>query len=431
MINIKKHVLVIQIIMLVINVICFILLILALQEVRIGNLKFYKRSETINLDNISNVDITEISTKIDKFYHLKQVDFGSNNIHKDEKAFLESEYPDIIFKANLVIDLYGEKVRDNVTYLDLSKAKIDDALVDNLANFPYLEEVNLFNQDLSLEQMLSLKGVYPNVDFLFTIKHDGKKVASTVEDLDLKGTKLSYEEINKMLKLFPNLKTVDLSYSKLTNEECNNLRKAHPDLEINWVIYLGKWSLRTDATAFSVLITTFDYRRMTSKDIEVLKYCTKLKALDLGHQAITDISVIGEYLPDLRILILADNKISDISPIAKLKKLHYLELFINPIKDISPLKENKELVDLNLANLPQVRDITPILNLPKLERLMVNNIGAGWNGITKIRETYPNIMMVTTGNQSTHGGWRSHPRYFQMIDMFYNNYYGDEFAKYD
>ena len=64
---------------------------------------------------------------------------------------------------------------------------------------------------------------------------------------------------------------------------------------------------------------------MTSKDIQVLKYCTDLQALDLGHQRITDLSVIGNYLKDLRILILADNKVSDVSPLANLKHLHYLQ----------------------------------------------------------------------------------------------------------
>ena len=75
-----------------------------------------------------------------------------------------------------------------------------------------------------------------------------------------------------------------------------------------------------------MLIYDYDYVRLTSADIEVLKYCTDLQALDLGHQAITDISVIGDYLTQLRILILVDNKVNDLTPLSKLKHLHYLEL---------------------------------------------------------------------------------------------------------
>ncbi|MBQ4224266.1 MAG: leucine-rich repeat domain-containing protein, partial [Prevotella sp.] len=44
------------------------------------------------------------------------------------------------------------------------------------------------------------------------------------------------------------------------------------------------------------------------------RYCTKLKGLDLGHNAITDISFI-ENMPHLRVLILADNDLTDISPL--------------------------------------------------------------------------------------------------------------------
>ena len=427
----QKHYLVIECLLLVINVIALLFIFYSLKEVPIENLNFKRNTKVINLNNLNKIDIQEISNSLDEFFLLKEVDFGSINIEKADKVFLENKYPNVNFKANLVVDVYGNKIKDNVTYLDLSTYNLDDNLENILKEFPSLKEVILIGQDLSTNEEINLKNNFPNIKFNFTINIADKTINSTEEELDLKDTDVTYEEVNKIIPLFNNLKKLDLSNTKLTNEECNQFRIDYPNIETNWIVHLGRWSLRTDDVAFSVLIKYFDYVPMTSDDIEVLKYCTKLKALDLGHQNITDISVIGDYLPELRILILADNKITDISPISKLKHLHYLELFINPVSDISPLKENKELVDLNLANLFNVKDITPILDLPLLERLWVNNMGIGYSGIQTLMNTYPDVLMATTGNQSTHQGWRSHPRYFQMIDMFYNNYYGDEFAKYD
>ena len=227
------------------------------------------------------------------------------------------------------------------------------------------------------------------------------------------------------------MKKIDLSYSNLSNEELGNLRLALPNVRIDWVVHLGKWSVRTDAVAFSVLITQYDYKRMTSNDIQVLKYCTELKTLDLGHQAIEDISVIGAYLQDLRILILADNKIKDISPIANLKHLHYLELFMNDITDSTPLASCTELVDLNISFNYRFSDISGILNLPKLERLWLISDRISSDSYKLIRETYPNVVLVTTGTGSTGSGWRTHERYYTMIDMYRNNYISDVFLKYD
>ena len=222
-----------------------------------------------------------------------------------------------------------------------------------------------------------------------------------------------------------------MSNTNLTNEQLGALREQFPKVRIDWVVHLGKWSLRTDAVAFSVLIVQYDYKRMTSEDIQVLKYCTELQALDLGHQAIEDISVIGEYLPNLRVLILADNKIKDISPIAKLKHLHYLELFMNNITDSTPLASCKELVDVNISFNYHFSNVDGIMDLPLLERLWLISDNISAESYKKIRERYPNVNMVTTGSGSTNSGWRTHERYFAMIDMYRNNYISDSFLKYD
>ena len=218
-------------------------------------------------------------------------------------------------------------------------------------------------------------------------------VDSSVETLDLSNCTVDdIDSFKASLSLLHNLKYLDMSDCNLSNKELAQLREDFPDIKIVWKIYFSVWSLKTDAVAFSVLISNFKYTYLTSKTIEVFKYCTDLQALDLGHQKITDISVIGDYLPNLRVLILADNQITDISPLAKLKHLHYLELFINKVKDLSPLASCKELVDLNLCYDTGIRDFSPLLdnNFPLLERVWLNGCNISSKNLNLLRKKYPN-----------------------------------------
>ena len=145
----------------------------------------------------------------------------------------------------------------------------------------------------------------------------------------------------------------------------------------------------------------------------------------------TDLSVIGEYLTELRVLILADNKITDLSPLANLKHLHYLEFFVNRVTDLSPLAECRELVDLNISYNYGIYDITPLLDLPLLERLWLESCPISDAKVDILREKYPNSKIVKYGKGSVDQGWRTHERYYNMIDMFHRDFLSWSFIKYD
>lgn len=362
---------------------------------------------------------------------------NSNNIEESilsnkEKQLCMEICPYVTYRGKVYYEIYGKKIFENDIYLNLSDVKIDDQLEENLKMLPKIREVELYNQNLTKEQKIKLQESFPNVKFKWKVEILGEEVDWSVETLDFSKRIINdIEEFKNSLKLLPNLKKLDMSYTNLTNEQLGELRILFPNIRIDWVVHMSKWSVRTDAVAFSVLIYTYDYRRMTTEDIQVLKYCTELQALDLGHQAIEDITVIGQYLPKLRVLILADNNIKDISPLANLKHLHYLELFMNNITDSTPLASCKELVDLNISFNYRFSDISGILNLPKLERLWLISDNISKESYSLIRQTYPNVTLVTTGNGSTNSGWRTHERYYAMIDMYRKNYISDVFLKYD
>ncbi len=395
------------------------------------------RTDIISLD-ISDHGITDMKTfmrKLEYLPELKKVTFGTQTLPFSEKEKLTAAFPNIDFEVLGTYEIYGQTVLENVTSLDLRDVRLDASVFDQLALLPELREVDLHDQPLSAEDRIALAAQFPDVAFGWTVRYGDETYDSSVTELDLSNRKLKEEdlaELKEVCSQLPNLEKLIVCDCGLSNERLAKFRDEMKDIaKVVWRVYLGKWNLRTDQIAFSVLIFRYDYRRMTSNDIQVLKYCTDLRALDLGHQAISDLSVIGDYLPELRLLILADNRISDVSPLAKLTHLHYLELFVNRIHDISPLAELKELVDVNISYNGGLSDISALLNSPMMERVWLESTSVSNASLQKLKQTYPNAKVVRVGSGSVDQGWRVHPRYKQMMDMWYKNYYGDEFSKFD
>ena len=406
-----------------------------MSDIEIFNNKFSRNLTELNLTGYPIDTSKEWMDKLNRFNKLKTVTSNDKTITKEEKNKLEKEYPNITFNIVPTINVYGTRIKENEKNIDLSNMKVDSKIIDILNQFTNLENVKFSDQEFEKKLQLKMIEKYPNTIFEWNVKILDKTIYSDITDLDLKNANIeNIDDFKDSLKLLQNLKYLNLSDCNLSNEQLAQLREDFPNIKIVWRIYFGVWSMQTDQVSFSVLITNFPYTRLKSSDLEILKYTTDLQALDLGHQAITDVTPIVNYAPNLRILILADNRITDITPLSKLKHLHYLELFINRITDLSPLVECKELVDLNLANVFTLSDASPLLNndFPVLERLWINNTGISYSDYLKLKEKYPNATIINYGNGSTNSGWRTHDRYYAMINMYYNTFYMNEaFSKYD
>lgn len=399
--------------------------------------KIYGKDVNIKESRLDFSDITVISSD-DLLKGLAELDspasvsLGKNALPSVQVEELKTTYPDIDFDIISIYDIYGKSIRSDTETIDLNGFEADTSLSEKLKLFPNLKAVDLHGTSFDYTEQLTLINEFPNVEFKWNVEFGDMTFDSSEETVDLTdcwwiGTDL----VREIIPLFPNLKTLDMSNCGASNEQLAELREDYPDIKVIWRLYLGQWSLKTDAVAFSVLIVNYKHRRMTSDDIQVLKYCTDLRALDLGHQAITDISVIGDYLTELRVLILADNDVYDLTPLSKLKHLHYLELFVNDIVDLSPLAGLREMVDLNICYNLAVNDITPLLEMPMLERLWLEYTAVSARDVQLLRDTYPNAKIVNIGSGSVDQGWRVHERYYAMIDMYHNNYLSDLFSMYD
>jgi len=131
-----------------------------------------------------------------------------------------------------------------------------------------------------------------------------------------------------------------------------------------------------------------------------------------------------EDLTELRVIILAGNFITDISPLKKLEKLEYAELFNNYIEDYSPLSGLENLIDLNIC-FNQTQDFTPLYGLKGLERLWVYNSNNRNSDdpvspelVADLQAQLPQCQINST-SYSTAGGWRTHERYYVVFNMLH------------
>lgn len=250
----------------------------------------------------------------------------------------------------------------------------------------------------------------------------GYYVPQDVTSLDLQ--KVTIDDFNTFvteLSQLPYLSYVDLSNSNLTNEQMEILQGYFPCTKFVWVVKMKKWSLRTDTKAFSTMQADTDVMLQTA-DIQVLKYCKDLVALDLGHHNVTDLSVLMNC-QNLRILIMSSNNwLTNIYPVAYLPNLMYFECWCSRISDLTPLVACQNLVDLNVSFVfSKINSIDPLLHFPKLERLWFTHSGVSEADRIRLQERYPDVAMDWTSEDSKSNGWRTHARFKSMRSMYFNN----------
>jgi hypothetical protein len=103
---------------------------------------------------------------------------------------------------------------------------------------------------------------------------------------------------------------------------------------------------------------------------------TNFQQANLSHCYFNDISILSAYLENVNVeyssLYLSAREIKDITPLAELKKLTYLDLSSNQITNLAPIKQLKQLTGLALSD-NKIKDLTPLMELRQLSELYLND----------------------------------------------------------
>lgn len=288
------------------------------------------------------------------------------------------------------------------------------------------KKVLIENSFLTGVERAKLRKQFPDLTLSFCDTLEGVRVKENDERVDFAGvTAIDPALLRRLIAAHPTLKAIDLYDAHMKTSDQLALFDEYPGIEFGFTIRFAEHVVRSDVTAFSTLHSKRSEPH-TSQQLSALRMCRHLRALDIGHNIADDISWLRS-LPELRILIIALNRIEDISPLSSLTHLEYLEMFNNYIKDISPLLNCKELLDLNIG-FNCIGDISPLYELPKLERLWmysfrVRNADSTTPEMRQtLRERLPHCTFEFT-HYPTLEGWREHPRYFTMYDIFQTRVY--------
>lgn len=228
-----------------------------------------------------------------------------------------------------------------------------------------------------------------------------------------------------------NLEAVDMDSCGVSNEAMAAIRDAFPDIEVIWrVNFGGNYSVRTNVTKILASMPSKG-GDVNNADAEQLKYCTKVRYLDLGHnEGFSDFSFV-EYMPDLEIAVISMTAVTDLSPFSKCENLMYLEAGNTRITNLSPLAECKNLHHLNVGTCEGVSDISCLYDLD-LIRLWLGSVDPVPKAqVEEMQSKHPNCEINTTapsGNErneygeATNEGYTSEEwkKYQQYLDYDYD-----------
>ena len=383
-----------------------------LWSVPVGNARFDSDSTELKLDAATD-DLTSVLAYFPQLQSVQLAVAPEDAVAKD----LAERYPGV--KLLWDVTIAGETYAPDTETLDLSGKAVDLAeLGSKLRGLANLKSVVFGEEMFTLADQIALANAYPKVAFVWNVQLlEDFAVRSDVTDLDLrKYTVPDAAAFSDALVLFPNLKMLDMCGSGPSDEEMAAIRARYPQVKVVWYIHIYNWVIRTDIKGFSTGNRSrfpngggryvpdeklFSYHRIHAKDLEVLKYCTDMIALDIGHCTRVENVDFLKYLPNLQYLDIALCNLKDISVLENMHDLVYIQMMYNYITDASPLKNCTNLRYVNASN-NTLASADVFLTMPKLERLFINCSGLSDEQIaalsTELKAKNPDIVIKASQN---------------------------------
>ena len=381
-----------------------------------GGVTAQNTAAKLDLTGLSDADAEEAMDALEYLPQLKAVNLGSEQTGLSPKTACEffSRYPDLDYSYHC--KLFGKDSVLDETRLDLTQVSPKEILasLDTISALRNLKEIRLGDEERkdapSWEEILALREAAPDVkiDYNFTIFELPFTLEDEEVDISYHPVRENWPEILSIAKCMPNLKTLLMDSCGVGNEDMATIRDALPDTEVVWRINFGAtYSARTNVIKILASKPSLG-GTLYNSDLEVFKYFTKIKYLDIGHnETITDLSFV-RYMPDLEVLIIAMNPLGDLTPLADCKNLEYLELFYSNTDDLSPLAGLKTLKHLNVGHCPFLTDISPIYDL-ELDRFYLGRFEdcpVPAEQVDHYRELHPDCEVENTSWESSEGAWR-------------------------
>ncbi len=370
--------------------------------------------------NFSEVSFEELCASLPELTELKEATLAEDSLTVEQYKTVCALRPDVSFDYDFTVD--GKPGSVSFTRLDLRTASRDGmrSWLEWAACMPALKSIELGSTDaetgpIPWDALAALHAARPEIqlDCRFTLYGE----TFTLESTEMNLTHIPIADQGALVKsitaCMPKLRYLDMDTCGVDDEHMAEIRDALPNANVVWRIWFGEkghgfagYSVRTDVERILASNPGIG-GELTPENTKSLKYCTKVKYLDVGHNSyMRDISFVA-YMPDLEMVVLAMGDWFDASPLENCTKLRYAELQTTSLSDLRPLMKLKNLEDLNLCYCYALHDITPLYELPNLKRLYLGNLSpVPREQVEHFKELYPDCEVDTEIEDPTTGRWR-------------------------
>lgn len=382
-------------------------------ELRLGSLTVSPDAESLDLAGTGATleDLMSLSGKLDK---VRTISVGVTNATIEQLRAVAAAFPQA--ELSWSAELLGREVDCRAESVDLSDATDGDlkAILAALPLLPELKTLELAPEDgvtqLSFESLSALAQAAPELELNCRFELFGQTADWTTEKLKYYKADIGNEGIELFREALPYLRSLDL----LRLESCgitdydamDALRSDFPDKRVVWSVSISGHIYMTDTT----LINDGDTGILNDDNVYLLQYMHDVLYLDLGHYGhITNIEFVRNF-PKLQVLITTLSKVGDLSPLEDCPDLEFLECHGTPLGDISVLADKDKLEYLNISNLPNLTDLSPLYGLKQLK--IVRICGSTFTHITradveKLKEELPDTFVSDYGGDpNSSGQWR-------------------------
>ena len=413
-------------------------------DVAVAGTRYSPNVELLTLED-GTYELEELLSVMKHLPRLAGLDLPKTNLTAAELDVIREAYPNL--DISYTLELLGEEMTplglEGLYFSNLTPAEVDENLLEKLRLLPELRWIELMdtqgNSNFTPADVKNLMDVLPGVMMNYRFELFGQIVTTADERVEFKKVPIGNEgipEIRAALDILPNCTYFLMDTCGVDNEVMAQLRDDYPNTKVVWRVF---WNKKYHALTDVEMINA---NRVSTDEVQVLKYCTDVKYLDVGHSSNLRSIEFTRYMPKLKICIIVDSGVESLEPLANCPDLEWLEIvFCRKITDLSPLTNCKKLRGVNMSTAYGIKDLTPLFELENMERLYLGKSSVKMDMYRKAVEEMPNCW-VTRSNKIVSGisgnyavGWRLDSGgtlsqwYLEIRDIFRykENYYSGKY----